>query len=307
LVAQVPVSEAVRRAADALLERGRVAARHQTRRTAAGCAIHHIESGAGRPLLLLHGAGGGGANWYRVMAALAEEHRVLAPDLPGFAESEPIEAVAPLGTGAADLISGWLDSVAEPPWAVAGTSFGALVALRLAQLRPADVAGLVLIDAAGLGPTVPWLIRAAADARLGRFLLSPSRFGTRFLFETLLVADRGALPAGDQAALIDYLYQSDLAGGASLLRQTLGLFAGWRGQREVLTDAELGALAVPTRVVWGERDRFFPSSHGQRCARLVSGADFVLVPRSGHSPNWEAPAAVLRALTSFLASLSSRA
>jgi pimeloyl-ACP methyl ester carboxylesterase len=300
----VPASDALRRAADALLALGRVDARHEARAYGAGGRIHHIESGSGPTLVLLHGAGGGGANWYRVMAALGEDHRVIAPDLPGFGESDPIAAAAPLGRGAADHLHAWLEAVAPPPWILVGTSFGALVALRLAQRWPAAVAGLVVIDGAGLGPAIPWPVRAAADARLGRFLLSPSRLGTRLLFDTLLVTDRSAIPPAERAALLEYLWQGDLA-AAPVLRQTLGLFTGWRGQREILTDEELRALDVPTQFVWGERDRFFPADHGRRGARLVPDADLVIVPRSGHSPNWEAPQVLLHTVTPFLAALRS--
>jgi pimeloyl-ACP methyl ester carboxylesterase len=300
----MPASDALRRAADALLGRGGVDARHETRRSVAGGSIHHVECGAGEALVLLHGAGGGGANWYRVMGALAHDHRVLAPDLPGFGESEAIAAVAPLGREAAVVVGAWLESVAAPPWVIVGTSFGALVGLRLAQRWPSAVAGLVLMDAAGLGPAVPWLVRAAADPRLGRYLLTPSRFGTRVLFDTLLVAGRGAVPAADRAALLEYLWQSDVAGSAPVLRQTLRLFTGWRGQREIVTDDELSALTVPTQIVWGERDRFFPAAHGRRAAALVPDADFVLVPRAGHSPNWEAPDDVLAAISPFIAGLA---
>jgi pimeloyl-ACP methyl ester carboxylesterase len=293
-------SDSLRRAADALFALGEAEVVHGTRPGPGGGAIHHVEAGAGAPLILLHGAGGGSANWYRLIGGLARDFRVVAPDLPGFGESDAVAVEAPLGGHAASIVAGWLDGLAAPPWVIAGTSFGGLVALRLAQLRRADVAALIVIDAVGLGRQVPWLIRVAADPRLGRLLLAPSRAGTRILFDTLLVSGSGSITPAHRTALLEYLWRSDAAGGAVQLRRSLRLFTGWRGQHEVLTDEELARLEVPTLVVWGERDRFVHPEHGRWAAQRMPAAEFRLVPGAGHSPNWESPAVLLTMIRGFL-------
>ena len=45
------------------------------------------DEGAGDALVLVHGAGTSSAIWHRVMAPLASERRVVAPDLPGYGGS----------------------------------------------------------------------------------------------------------------------------------------------------------------------------------------------------------------------------
>jgi pimeloyl-ACP methyl ester carboxylesterase len=50
-------------------------------------------------------------------------------------------------------------------------------------------------------------------------------------------------------------------------------------------------------VIWGGQDQFIPSSHLTRVARVVPGAYCRVLPRVGHSPNWEAPGAVLDAFS----------
>src|SRR5687768_3370781 len=52
--------------------------------------LHYLETGSGEPLLMIHGAGGGAANWYRLMAPLSERFRIIAVDLPGFGHSDSI-------------------------------------------------------------------------------------------------------------------------------------------------------------------------------------------------------------------------
>src|SRR6185437_11167803 len=101
-------------------------------------------------------------NWFRVMAPLAARFRVLAPDLPGFALSGEIALEPPLGLRVADTIARWLDALSLPPADIVGTSFGGLVALRLAQRVPARVRRLALLAPAGLGADVPPLLRLAA-------------------------------------------------------------------------------------------------------------------------------------------------
>src|SRR5262249_57872706 len=46
--------------------------------------------GEGRPLLLLHGASGSWTHWIRNILPLAERFRVLAPDMPGFGDSDSL-------------------------------------------------------------------------------------------------------------------------------------------------------------------------------------------------------------------------
>ena len=71
------------------------------------------------------------------------------------------------------------------------------------------------------------------------------------------------------------------------------------GQREVLVD-RLPDLEVPTLVVWGARDRVFPSSQAQDAvARLLNGS-LALIPDCGHMPHVECPDRFVAALERFL-------
>jgi 4,5:9,10-diseco-3-hydroxy-5,9,17-trioxoandrosta-1(10),2-diene-4-oate hydrolase len=291
---------AVRAAADRLLALAGAAATHHTVIGAHGGAIHHIESGSGAAVVLVHGGGGGGANWFRLIGPLATRHRVLALDLPGFGESTGVPEHGPLGSQAGAVLSDWLERVDAPPADVIGTSFGALAAFRFAQEHPGRVRRLVLIDAVGLGAAVPWAVRLAAMPALGRLLLRPSRAGGRVLFDRLLTGGRRPLPPPLREALLDYLWQCDVAGAATQLRASLPRFAGARGQREVIAAEELRSFRTPTLVLWGGRDRFVPVGHGRRAAAEMPGARLVVIPEAGHSPNWETPGEVLGAVGAFL-------
>jgi pimeloyl-ACP methyl ester carboxylesterase len=264
-----------------------------------GGAIHHLEAGAGPPLVLVHGASGGGANWYRVIGTLARRFRVLAPDLPGFGLSPARPTHAPLGRRAAEHLAQWLGALGTQPAFVMGTSFGGLAALRLVQLRPERVRGLVLLDSVGLGRRIAWSVRLAALAPFAPLVRRPSRRSTAFLLDHLMIDGPGALPAAHRSALIDFLYAVEHAGAAELLARTLAHFVAPGGQREILHHAELAAVTARTLVVWGERDRLLPPAHGHRTAAAMPHARFEMIGGAGHSPNWEAPDRLLALLDGF--------
>jgi pimeloyl-ACP methyl ester carboxylesterase len=98
-----------------------------------------------RPVLLLHAPGASSATWGPALATLAGRHAVLAPDLPGHGESDPL-VHADLGRIAACItaVLALLDAAAVPPVRVLADGFGAVLALALADAAPGRVAELVL-------------------------------------------------------------------------------------------------------------------------------------------------------------------
>jgi pimeloyl-ACP methyl ester carboxylesterase len=266
---------------------------------AGGTRLHYLAAGESGPtVVLLQGASGGAANWYRVMGPLSRACRVLAPDLPGFGLSGPAAPLGPLGSYVASVVEGWLSALGVTRCTVVGTSFGGLAALRLAQRRPEVVEHLALIDAAGLGRDLPFVVQLVRLPILGPALLRPSHAGTRFLLDRLLTSR--PLPREHVDALVDYLVWSARAGDTRTLARAVARFCDRRGQREVLTDEELAALPLPTLIVWGAEDRFLPGWHGARAAALIPRSVLIRIRNTGHSPNWEAPDAVAEVLVQFI-------
>jgi pimeloyl-ACP methyl ester carboxylesterase len=265
-----------------------------------GAALHYLDAGAGEPVVLIHGGGGGGANWFRLIGPLSTTHRVLAPDLPGFGLSAERAATGSLGGEAAKLLTRWLDRIGVERATVVGTSFGGLTALRLAQTQRARVARLALISSAGLGREATWLLRVATLPLLGPVLVSPSRPGTALLFRRLLTTDRSQMSKAQQQALVEYLFRSASVVNARSFARTLRRFAGVHGQREVVSAAELAQLDMPAAVIWGRRDRLLPTAHAEAAAAALPNAVLTIIDHSGHSPNWETPGDVLAAMRALL-------
>jgi pimeloyl-ACP methyl ester carboxylesterase len=285
----------LRAAMDALLALGPADCRSHVS-SIDGRRLHYLETGSGSPLLLLHGASGGAANWYRLFQPLGQNWRVLAPDLPGFGFSEALDPIAPLGHQVARLLAEWLHSIGVTHAHVVGTSFGGLLALRLPKYFNADK--LVAIDTVGIAPRLPLPLRLATLPLIARLVVSPTKAGTRAMLRRVLTATR--LPAEHEQALVNYLYASAQRSDAATLARAFVRFAGVAGQRDVLTAVELQSISNRLLLVWGERDRFLPVTDVRRIAALAGCPDVRMIPNVGHSPNWENPEALAAVITDFL-------
>jgi pimeloyl-ACP methyl ester carboxylesterase len=84
------------------------------------------------------------------------------------------------------------------------------------------------------------------------------------------------------------------------MARALVQFADWRGQRDVVGPDQLRALGPRLLLVWGERDAFLPINDAQRACALAGCRAVHIIPGAGHSPNWEQPELVRKAITEHL-------
>lgn len=265
-----------------------------------GVRLHALRAGAGESIVLLHGAGGGGANWFGVFNALSRDYEVLAPDLPGFGFSPPLQVRPPLGDTVARAIDAWLEGSGLTAVHLVGTSLGGLIAMRIAQRSPWRVRSITLLDAAGLGAGLPLLVRCGTLPGCERFVRKTSRGGLDFFLRRYLTSQ--PLSVERRELLLDFLLAAADAGGGETVAQHLRTFATLAGQTEVLGPRELAGIRSPTLVLWGEKDRFLPVSHARRAARALPNSRLSVLPGAGHSPNWEMPEAVAAAILDFVRS-----
>jgi len=150
--------------------RRRPAIREITQRKDAMATLAYTRSGAGAPLVLLHGIGSSRHAWDPVIPTLAGHFDVLAIDLPGFGDSGLLPPGAGPGPAAlAAAVAGLLGDLGITAPHVAGNSLGGWVALELAGIRPVASSPLNVIGAAaglaGLVLLIAGIVRYAAARR----------------------------------------------------------------------------------------------------------------------------------------------
>ncbi len=101
------------------------------------------EAGQGRPLVLLHGWAMSAAAFQELAGLLAENFRVLVPDLPGHGKSSP--AGRNDLAGLSDVLTDWLSSLAAGPYTLVGWSLGGMLSLQIASDGKLPVERLSLI------------------------------------------------------------------------------------------------------------------------------------------------------------------
>ncbi|MBP7370745.1 MAG: alpha/beta fold hydrolase, partial [Arenimonas sp.] len=112
----------------------------------------YLEAGQGELIVLVHGYTGSKENWLPIMRALAKTHRVIAVDLPGWGESEPITGKDYGPLAQAEQLSAFLKSENQAAALLVGHSMGGMIAGMLALDHPQQVQRLVLMSSAGVIP-----------------------------------------------------------------------------------------------------------------------------------------------------------
>jgi len=108
--------------------------------------LHYVTAGDGPPVVLLHGWPQTWYEWRHVIPALAEHHRVIAPDLRGLGDSSRPEGGYDKKTVAGDVWELVDSELGQTRFQLVGHDWGGPTAYALAAAHPEVVTGLVIID-----------------------------------------------------------------------------------------------------------------------------------------------------------------
>jgi pimeloyl-ACP methyl ester carboxylesterase len=244
-------------------------------------------AGSGPPLVLLHGIGLSRRSWDPVVPALAEHFDVLAIDLPGFGESEPMPPqVEPTPAALAASVADLLDNLGIGTPHLVGNSLGGWVALELAHIRP--TASLTLLCPAGLwrGET-PLYCRASLRAT--RWLAQHASgllcwLVKRKLGRILVLGQTHGQPSkmsADQARAAVY---------------ALGTCPGFYTTLAATARRHYRAgppIDAPVTVAFGSRDLLLLPWQSRHLDELPAGTHLRTLPGCGHIPMGDNPAAVI--------------
>jgi pimeloyl-ACP methyl ester carboxylesterase len=220
-------------------------------------------AGAGRPMLVLHGAGGS-PRFLPAMQKLAEQFEVFIPQAPGFG-----------GTPAPD----WLESIADlanfyleflemfdlHQVHLVGLSLGGWTAAELTIRDASRLASLTLMDAPG--------IAAPGIEPRDHTLLGEEQTTRDTYFDPKMAeaAKARASAPGNEA-----VHQAN--------RRLVAKLAGQHRYHDPQLQAWLYRIRIPTHIIWGANDRILPPIYGETWQKAIAGSRLTLVPRCGHLP-----------------------
>lgn len=239
-------------------------------------------TGAGTPVVLVHGFSLDMRSWSHQVAAVAEKHTVLRYDVRGFGASS-----RPTGPyDHADDLAGLLAALRLPASHLVGLSLGANIALACAVRHPKLVRSLALASSGLAGH--PWTERRPPDAAAEHARQHGTQAGRTFWLGHALFA-----PVRDHA------------GPRAELEAMVRDYSGWHWENvnpaaAFPEAAALPGIATPTLVVSGSRDVAGYQAIARTLALTIPGARLIVIPDAGHMLTMEAPDAFNAVLLDFI-------
>jgi pimeloyl-ACP methyl ester carboxylesterase len=246
-----------------------------------GAVAHYRDDGPDDApvLVLLHGSNASLHTWEPWTKALAGAFRVVSVDLPGHGLTGAVPGDDYSQKGMAGFVLEFVQAIGLDRFALAGNSMGGGLAARFVIDNPGRVTRLILIDAGGFPsktPNDPGLgFRLARLPVLQNLLLFVT---PRALFEASLktaIADDALVTP----AMVDrYWLLNRMAGtrAASLKRFQL--------EMDTTIQARAAEIAIPTLILWGEKDTLIPPDAAASWQAAVKGSQLIVYPGIGHVP-----------------------
>lgn len=261
------------------------------------CTVHtgrlvFYDRGEGPALVLVHGMFGDYLDWETVLEPLSRNHRVIAVDLPGHGASDKPDFTITIQAFASALRE-LLNHLEIPCASLVGGSFGGEVVAAFASEHQDRTSALVLVCSAGMKVYPPEQIALLT----AKFSEENLRSLTPAIQEILL----SSVFHTECPERKRYLNRQN----GKLNRRDFADYAKTLAQCGVLayntdTVSMLRRLRIPTLLLWGERDVFFPVEQARAALPLLPQARLSVVESAGHAPQLERPREFIRHLELFL-------
>ena len=265
-------------AAFAMESRRSLAGLHRDEMNIPGFHLVYLEGGEGEPLILLHGFGADKDNWTPVSRHLSHDFRIIAPDLPGFGESDKPATADYSIEGQVQHLAAFVQALHLDRFDLGGSSMGGRIAAVYASAHPNQVHTLWLLAPAGVASAKPSELAQLIQSTGSNPLLvkSPEDFQRLLAFVFVHqpriprpVLDLLARRAVDNYALDQQIFATD--------------------QHSPPLEPQIKGLSIPTFITWGDHDRILDVSGAAVLQKLVPHVRVDILPDVGHAPMLETP------------------
>lgn len=260
-----------------------------------GLKLHCLTGGSGEAVLFLHGWPTSSHLWRNVLPRVSRTHQVLAPDMPGFGQSDkPLDVRYSFGFQERTL-EAFLDKLGIERVNLVVHDLGGPVGLYWAARHPERIIRLALLNTLvypQFSTAVKLFGLALRTPLLNQWLAGPSgiAFAMRFGVER-----KGQLTP---AVLRPYQSPFETRAARTALIRT-GLHLGIKGFREI--GEKLGQFTCPVRLIYGENDRILPdvAQTMERVRRDLPQAELTALKGCGHFLQEDEPERVAELLAEF--------
>jgi pimeloyl-ACP methyl ester carboxylesterase len=242
----------------------------------------YLEGGTGAPILFLHGFPGSAFSWEAAALTLIEKYpgryRAIIPDLLGFGESDSAGNDLYM-EGQAHAIAGLLKHLRISDLYLAAHDFGGPVALTLLRLHPEFKIRKLMISSTNLftDTPIPFPLRSASVPVLGDMVygaMAGTPFGFRMMYQFAAI-NKNAATWRDFSR---HITPHGMSSTAKIFKHSLADLPGnYRPIEEFASQ-----LKIPTLILWGDRDPFFPVSVAKRSEATIPNAALKVYTQTGH-------------------------
>lgn len=259
----------------------------------AGHRLALLEAGdPARPtLVLVHGFVGSKENWLPLMRELSADWHIIAPDLPGWGDSQRLPGADYGPVAQADRLAAFLRALPRTPVALVGHSMGGQVVGLMAARHSGLAPRLVLMSSAGVSFRENEFANAVLAGR------NPYQVTTRAEFQRFLqivFADPPFVPWPADEAMV-----RRRRADAAFEQQVLDAIG--RGPDALLLESLLPRIEVPTLLLWCRDDKVIDVSAMDTFRAGLPRSRSVLLSGCGHMPMMAQPRQVAEALAAFAA------
>jgi pimeloyl-ACP methyl ester carboxylesterase len=272
--------------------------------TAMGVRTTYLEAGPpdAQPVIVLHGLGATNASMLPVFADLSRDHRVLAPDNPGFGASD-----APFAPYTSAWFAAWLQAFQVATGSrgavLIGNSLGGRIAIEQGLQHPKSVKALVLLTPSPAFRSLRHFVHVVRLLPPGLARAPVPPLSHAFVVEAI----KAMMSVPDRLPRAWYDAAADEA--VRVMRSPAHRTAFFACSRQIYLEeafgrhgfwARLPGLMPPALFVWGDRDRLVPASFAYHVANALPDTASVVMEDCGHVPQFEHPEEMMTLVRGFL-------
>jgi 2-hydroxy-6-oxonona-2,4-dienedioate hydrolase len=236
------------------------------------------------PLVLVHGFMGGSGQWDLQRSDLKKHFKLVAPDLPGFANKSNLKAPNTIA-GFAKSVFDELDAQGIDQFKLLGHSMGGMIVQEMMAMQPNRIERLVLFGTSATGDL---------PGRFESFATSKKR-----VFEDGIKASARRISA---TWFLDFEAAPEFENCAKIAEQSSmqALHAGLDAMQIWARIENLKNISIPTLVLWGEGDRTYHWPQIEQLWKQIPNANLAVIPSCSHAAHMERPEILNAILIDFL-------